>query len=451
MGRLIKPQDVDQFERILRVPEASVSATVLAGVRDLDERRELEPAIQEILFDPNETHHGPTEIVDILTTRAIVRGERKLTGIILKGKGSPKVRSRDVSHQFMKARTIPSLQLLILCAVGDIEDDAQRDFVTTALDAGADYLILDRVDTARLLIAYEKICPIDGTRFSEEGVCSSGHELDQGVRLEVRVREDLVREIPRLQDVSTAGAKRYSAVVLTDLHYDREAMRTVLLTALSEVRTANYNRNELLKQRWSGIEAQVVWLFMACSHEDMRCGNWRARALWVDEKLPDHWRPMPLKADEEQEGMSIIWNKNYDFMRVWFASHTASKGTYLETMNPVVDRLMAFAAQAMQLLNSYMAQNIDCEYLSDQMQCRAGEVNDIFLRSTNFSFPPADLEDFDLACHDLIGTIHNMYLPFTEQGLNTWGPETRVKLLIQYADLYIERHNRLDFERAKIR
>lgn len=451
MSRLIKPQDVDQFERILRVPEASVSAAVLTGVRGLDERRELEPAMQEILFDPNETPHGPTEIVDVLTTRAIVRGERKLTGIILKGRGTPKVRSRDVAHQFIRARTIPGLQLLILCAVGDIEDDAQRDFVTTALDAGADYLILDRVDTARLLLAYEKICPIDGTRYSEEGVCSNGHGMDKGISLEVRVREDLVREIPRLQDVSTAGAKRYSAVILTDRHYDREAMRMVLTTALAEVRTANYHRNDFLKKRWSGTDAHVVWLFLGCSHEDMRSGNWRARALWVHEKLPDQWRPMPLKADEEHEGMSIIWNNNYDFMREWFASRTAPKGTYLETIHPVMDRVMAFAAHATQLLNSYLSRNIDDDYLTAQMQLRADEVNDIALRSTNFSFPPADLEDFDLACHEIIGTVHNMYLPFTELGLQTWGLESRIQILIQYAQLYIEQRKKLEFERAKIR
>ena len=200
MAHLLRVQAIDQFAKILRVPESAVSKKILEAVRQLDERRELEPALQQILFDPNETPHGPTEIADIVTSRVIVNGEKVIAAFILKGRSFQKVRSTDIAHQIMKIRQLQDLGLMVLCAVGDIQDDAHRDFVTGALDADVNYLILDRLDTARLLLAYEKICPEDGSPFSEEVRCINGHQLDRGIRLEVRIRENYKYEVLSLRE-----------------------------------------------------------------------------------------------------------------------------------------------------------------------------------------------------------------------------------------------------------
>ena len=72
MARLIKIQEIDQFVETLSIPENAISDEILENVRQLDEKQELEPAIKQILYDPNETPHGPTEIADILTTKVIL-------------------------------------------------------------------------------------------------------------------------------------------------------------------------------------------------------------------------------------------------------------------------------------------------------------------------------------------------------------------------------------------
>jgi hypothetical protein len=69
MGRLLKIHEVDEFADVRAIPDAAISGLVLSNVRDLDEETDLEPAFREILYDPNETPHGPTEIADILTHR----------------------------------------------------------------------------------------------------------------------------------------------------------------------------------------------------------------------------------------------------------------------------------------------------------------------------------------------------------------------------------------------
>jgi len=101
MVRLLDIQDVDEFSEVKRVPKESISSEIISGIRQLDEANELERFIREILYDPNETPHGPTEIADILTHHVHVRGERTLAAFVLKGKSFPRVRSRNVSHQFL--------------------------------------------------------------------------------------------------------------------------------------------------------------------------------------------------------------------------------------------------------------------------------------------------------------------------------------------------------------
>ena len=106
MGRLIKIQDIDQFFDVVNVPYAAVNPVVLGSVRQLDERRELEPMLREILWDPTETPHGPTEIGDILTTKVRVRGERQLAAFVVKGKSSAKVRSGSRLPIWPKGRSL---------------------------------------------------------------------------------------------------------------------------------------------------------------------------------------------------------------------------------------------------------------------------------------------------------------------------------------------------------
>jgi len=101
----------------------------------MGEDHEMEKYFRQIIADPTKTPHGPTEIADILSYLH-VKGEKKRTAFVLKGKSFKKITSRDVSHQFIKLRSIPGLGLMVFAAVGDIHDDAKRDFFQAAKDAG---------------------------------------------------------------------------------------------------------------------------------------------------------------------------------------------------------------------------------------------------------------------------------------------------------------------------
>jgi len=451
MAKLIRPQAVDQFCKILRVPESAVSETVLDAVRNLDERRELEPGIQEILFDPNQTPHGPTEIADIITSRVILQGEKINAAFILKGKSFKKVRSTDIAHQILKVTQLQDLGLMVLCAVGDIQDDAHRDFVTGALNAGVDYLILDRLDTARLLLAYEKICPDDGTPFDEEGQCEHGHALDDGIALEIRIRDDHSYEVLRLRDISHAGAKRYAAVVLIDPHYEREVIRRIVTQVTEELKTSRYHRNEMVDQRWKGTEAHVVWLYIAGSIDDVRNTNWLARTEWIDPQLDEQWRPMELDGDELIEGISLKWNPMYEDMREFHSSHTASKGDALSVLEPLIHRAIELGRQAEHLIEDFEAGKVTIAQLDAEFTERVAEVQQVYKESGDLPFPPVDLEDYDQVCQSLFADVDNIYLGFTKLGREKWSTvEARVELAKTHLGSFREDLERWKFEQEKI-
>src|SRR5437763_17160176 len=114
VSQLLHIHDFDQFSAVSSLPPSDVTPQLLATVRSLDEKTELEPAILSAICDPNNTPHGPAEIADILTHRLTVNGRQGLGAIILKGKSFPTVRPKDISHQIYRLRKIDGLRFAVL-------------------------------------------------------------------------------------------------------------------------------------------------------------------------------------------------------------------------------------------------------------------------------------------------------------------------------------------------
>jgi hypothetical protein len=145
---------VDNFEAARAVAPRDVSEAALATVRDLHESNEMEPWIQAILFDTNDTPHGPSEIVDVLTHKISVRGQEGMAAMILKGRSFPTVRPRDVGHQIFRLERIEDLAYAFFVAPGNVLDDVKEQFIATAERAARGYCFLDCLDLARIFIAY---------------------------------------------------------------------------------------------------------------------------------------------------------------------------------------------------------------------------------------------------------------------------------------------------------
>lgn len=450
MGRLIKIHDIDEFSGVQSVPDAAINSTIISSIKKLDEETQLERFTREILFDPNETPHGPTEIADILTSHVHVRGEKQLAAFVLKGKSYQRVSSKEVSHQFMKLRQIPNLGLMVFGAIGNIQDDAQRDFLQVAIDSGCNYIIIDAHDWARLFIAFEKVCPKDGLPFDDSGCCQNGHVRDEGIMLEMEVREKTKYTIMKQTDGSHAGAKRYTAIITIDRHYPRETIRTIIKEATETLRHSNYYRNDQTKARWGKTHAHVVWLYIAYDIEDIRNANWVCRTSWIYPKLPDDFKPMALNGNENLDGIEIEWNDSYKSCKELFERYKGTKEEVVELNQIILNEIIKLAERAIWHFQEYSKDKLTENVLIKVMQEMEPRVNNLYFKSHDIPQAPEDCEDYAQACQLLFGTIHDFFLYYSEKGLKTWPAQNRNVLMNLTIKRYYEDLERVKFEEKKI-
>lgn len=191
-GRLVQLEDFDRFRSVLKYAPDEVEDEVIASVRDLDERTDLEPAIRSILTDVGDTPHGPAEIVDILTHKLTLNRKSGVAAFILKGKSFPKVRPKHVSHQIYRLEKIEGLSYAVFAATGVVLDQAKEQFISIASRYSDAYCLLDAHDLGRLLIGFGFLCPRDGRRINA-GRCGCGYSPKRTV-LNV-LQEETLKEL----------------------------------------------------------------------------------------------------------------------------------------------------------------------------------------------------------------------------------------------------------------
>jgi superfamily II DNA or RNA helicase len=213
---------VDNFEAVRGIAPRQIAAGAIATVRDLDEKEEIEPWIQAILYDTNRTPHGPSEIADILTHKLRVKGIDGLAAFILKGKSFPTVRPTHVAHQIFRLERLQGLNFAIFAASGNILDEAKEQFIAIAQRLDWEYAIFDAHDLARLFTAFGFICPRDGERI-RGGRCTCGYS--PGNRTSNLLQRDALQELGTTHDLRqeagviilpTASGKTRIAVI--DVH-----------------------------------------------------------------------------------------------------------------------------------------------------------------------------------------------------------------------------------------
>ncbi len=450
MGRLIKISEIEEFSDISTVPDAAITDEILQNVRKLNEITEIESFIRKIIHDPNETPHGPTEIADILSSHIHIKCQKKHVAFVLKGKSFKNVKSIDVAHQLFKLRSIPSLDMMVLGATGNIQDDIQNDFVRTALDAQCDYLIIDAQDFARLFIVYGNICPIDGTPFNDVNTCHNGHIKEDGLSLEMEVREQVKTFTVKQRDVSTGGAKRYDARIIIDKHYTKDVIKNIIKDITSKLRQSNYHRNELLEEKWGKSSAHVVWLFIAYDIDDIRNVNWVCRTSWIDPNLNPDYRPVDLNGNDRIDDIDIHWNDDYKVFKSVIEEYQGTKEDTLKAINSIKQEMLQKVNLGIKLFHGYEDNSISNKVFIRKMEKLEPIVQKLYMKANNIPLPPDDCKDYDQACQNLFAIIDNIFLAFSERGKKTWEKSTRDIMIKQNIKYYYENLETLRFEEKKL-
>lgn len=450
MPRLIKAYEIEEFSEIKNIPISTITEQIIINIKNLDEKTELEKYIREIIYDYNHTPHGPTEIADIVTSHINHNGKRKLTAFVLKGKSFISVNSIKVSHQFLKLHTIPNLELIILGAVGNIQDDAKRDFVQTAIDINCDYLILDATDIAGLLIAYEKICPTDGYVYNKLGECPNGHIKDPVTKIEMNIKEDNKYQIYTQRDISHTGAKRYSAILLVDKHYPSDLIRSIITDANHYLISSNYYRNEEIEKIWKEEKTHVIWIYVAFDISDIQNTNWVCRTQWISDNLNAEMRPAPMNSEEVINRIEIEWNANYKQLKSFFDEHSGSKEQYLKKNTLLLKECLRLTHKAVNLFNNYESNEIPLDQFTSEIRILESKYLSVYHDSSDLINAPPDCKDYDQVCQNIYSIAYNIFLYYSENSESTWLEKNKKWLMKRSINEFAKEIEKLKYEEEKM-
>jgi len=451
MKRPIELEDIEESEPVRRIPRESITEQILEGVRALDERKEIEPFLRDILHDTDETPHTSTEIADILTTHVAYGGRPHLAAFVIKGKSARKITARNTSHQIVRLGRIRTLGLMVLLAVVTIQDDAKETLLAAAHAASTDYMIIDAIDVARLFIAHHKICPNDGSSY-ENGKCRQcGTAASEPLELTLKVSEEPRYEVLSSRDVSTALAKRYRAEILTDPHYSKASLREVVKKATWELRQETFHRSEQAENWFGSRPTDCVLFFVFPDARDRQQNNWICRAFWIRPDLPEDRKPCPLLGDIEWIGeIAINWNNHYHSMREHWRDHVGNKGDWLRKIRPLVPKADALYRKADELSVGYKRSECDDDCIRRVMGQLEPVARRLLFEADDKSGAPLDCEECDSAFYSMICTLHNIFVPFSNLGQAKWNWKQKLFMMETYLQEYKQDRDQFAFEWRKL-
>lgn len=434
----IRLEDIEEFEAIRQIPRNAISDEILQGVRNLHETEEIEKFLRNIIPDKNDTPHTSTEIVDILTPHLTYFGQPRLSAFINKGKSFSTVSARNISNQIFKLRRIPTVELVVLLAVGNIQDDAKENFLITADDINADYMIVDAIDVARLFIAYHKICAKDGVAFNE-GICPQCKTLaSEPIQLVLDVYGEPRYEVIRSKDVSHGAAKRFTVDVLTDPHYSKGTLREIIKKVTWEFRREKpYSKRT--EELFGEKDTDCIFLFLFLDMRDVQQYNWVCQTLWINPSLPKQFRPHELRANEQLGEIQIHWKENYKAMKNFWFNSLGTKREWIQKIEDILPRIETTLNETIQYLHAFEAGKLSQDNFEKKLTDLEAKAQSILFESGNEKIPPIDCEQCDNYFQGMIGSFHNILIWFSPTPTNinrSW--DNKLWLMRRYMKQYEE-------------
>jgi hypothetical protein len=413
----LRIEDIEEFNLAGKVPKSAITPEILQGIKLLDEASEMEAYLREIISDRTFTPHNSAETADIMTNLT-VNGATLRSAFVNKGKSYPNVTATKVTHQITRLRKIRGLELIILAASGNIQDDVRVDLFQIASDAQAQALIIDATDLARLFIAHHKVCPKDGSPFKKGACIKCGRVASQPIELSMQVFEE-----PRFriigQDGNSGVVKKHSARILTDPHYQRATIREVITMATNQLRKSRIQKPDSMRQESKNRDTDSVRLFLYVDLQDEQAANWICRSLWINPNTPNELRPLPLGGQEFFGEIEIDWKQDYHVMQQFWAERLGDKPGWISkisTLLPEVERLENIAKTLLKKLESG---EVTEALFTNEMAKYEPAAMELFLASDNKLWPPIECKAADARFSTMTAHLHNAFLPFTTRTQNT--------------------------------
>ena len=253
-----------------------------------------------------------------------------------------------------------------------------------------------------------------------------------------------------LRDFSYGLAKRYSVDILLNKVTPKTEIIQIVKEVTDLIRHREYYRTEIVKERWAGEQAHVVWLFIYLSMEDVSNSNWICRSQWVSKAISHEFTPFELKGDSIGSQFAVEWNKNYEQMAQFNQAHSINKEKYLEKMKPVFQHTKQLLLGLADATNKYDGNKMSRDAYMDYMKKNERSMTNLYHEATEIELPPIECKDLDIVFQGMMACAHNVVLPFTDRGLETWADGNRKFLVREAIASYQQKLEFVEFEFKKL-
>jgi Domain of unknown function (DUF4365) len=253
-----------------------------------------------------------------------------------------------------------------------------------------------------------------------------------------------------LKDVSHGMAKRYSANIILTKEYTKPDIAEIARIITVDLKTRQYYRNPQVKLHGQEKETEVIWLFLYLSIDDLSSTNWICRTQWISKNLSPKFSPIKLDGEYIDDDIIVEWNKGYGELATIFDSYKLRKEDYLDEINCILSSTKILVHKSTELTAIFNRDRIaETNYLELMLQLEI-EIAKLYRQATSIGLAPTECRDLNQRFQGIMAFAHNIVLPFSTRGLETWNKTNRSFLVDQAINDYQKELLRLEFELEKI-
>ncbi|MBI9069844.1 MAG: toll/interleukin-1 receptor domain-containing protein [Salinivirgaceae bacterium] len=274
-------------------------------------------------------------------------------------------------------------------------------------------------------------------------------EIKQKLGIQVVSKSKIRYDLFKQEDISHAGAKRYSAQILIDSKYSRDEVKSVIQEVTGNLINSNYYKNEKLKQHFGNKRADVVWLFVANRLSDANNANWICRTIWINSDLDENMRPTEMKGNDLIDDIKIEWNDKYEELSEFYDGYLTTKDEFLSQHDNLIGRYQSIIKPLIELFNTELKRKNSFKSVIEYVGKFEDEINEIYNEGNNMPFAPHDCKELDKLTQSYFAHSHNLFLYYSKKGLKTWKEENRIYLMKQSITHLSEVSDKIHIERIK--
>ncbi len=254
------------------------------------------------------------------------------------------------------------------------------------------------------------------------------------------------------RDVNHGVAKRYSANILLNKEYSKPEIVSMVKNITEELKNREYYRNHLIKQHWKGKNAQVVWLYLYLSLDDLDNTSWICQSQWIDKHLDSKFAPSKIEGEYIGNGVILKWKNEYEEISTMFDSFKITKEDFLEKLDNILLPTQDIVEQLILLTEEYNRCKVEENNDVNSMKKLEVRLTELCFEADEIALAPSECADLSQQFQNVMAIAHNIALPFSEKGLKTWEKFERNRLIYIYSSIknYHKELLRLEFELEKV-